>query len=82
MQIKLEKPPFGKMLRRLMKDGFTQGQIEEETGLSQSFISNITRGRRGSMQYDRGARLVSMYAKHVLKKQVVFAPINGGHDKS
>jgi transcriptional regulator with XRE-family HTH domain len=68
-------PACGVMVVALQeRAGLSQDDITAETGLSQSFISELKNGKRETCDFPRGMRLYRFYAKRVLRRRLALVP--------
>lgn len=56
------------IIRELMDWGFTQEEIGAHTGISQSTVSDLKRGRLKSIRYEAGTKLMKLH-KRFQRKQ-------------
>lgn len=54
--------------------GITQEQIQQETGISQPFLSQLKTGKRKKLQYETGLKLTEFHKKHQNQIQKLKTP--------
>ncbi len=56
----MKKTDWKKTINKLQKQGFTQTQLSEASGLTQGTISYLKSGRQIAVLYDSGAALLGL----------------------
>jgi transcriptional regulator with XRE-family HTH domain len=71
----ISNPNWQGMVVALHKSGMTQTEIANKTGISQSFVSNLFKGKRVSVQYGRGFAILRLYHQRVLRQRISTTPL-------